>query len=340
MKRTFLLTLIFLLLLSLAGYFMLDRIHTEVFNTYYFDKDDSSLIKTTVDYSVKYPLVLSEEKIIGDVAYIVDNNKEYLLFVRENDKTEFDVWLLEKQTGNIKKLYKNASDAKISPDGSYFVVVSDQSSMYLLDRSGRSVSRIGIHGISPRFSSDGSYVAYVKLADKTDDLTMGSSNMFQGIAVYDIANDSNNVILNVNPGGNLGFLSAPFGIVEWSPVFNRIYFSSHENEFFPNTVAVWSIKPDGTGKRQETNKTTEEMSWSSFGQQVLWLENSMVAIGGAVHTFNFDEAGALIEINKIGNMDSQKSSLQWIEKNKIFIYLENKEEKRRWIKVDVQEINT
>lgn len=240
---------------------------------------------------------------------LVDQSEDAVLFIKylliEGHSSVNELWALDKMTGMVNKILDNVVQGAVSSEGNLIAVSTNDRELLVLARDGGDlVAKIGIQGASPVFSPDGKKIAYIKLKDEK--ITLGDEDMFQGVAIYDLATGKDDIISKAGTEGK------EYRITGWSPDGKRIFFPSSND-------AIWSIALDGTGKRQETNKGVESPFVSTYLSQLLFTDDGTMAFGEAdgVWAFRLGKNGEFLSAKKVvegvvGNI----SMLSWLEKEK------------------------
>lgn len=282
------------------------------------------------------------KRIAGMVRSIIEQHSTGVLFTPDmRHGGPGDLWLFDRTTGGSRKLSEQAVGS-FSPDGSLLSVSNDRHEHYIMTREGKVLHRIGGHGSVGKFSPDGTKVAYMRLTDDPAALAMGSPSLFQGLAIYDLVSGEDDLLLEsagdvMLPSGHLSS-NADYGVLGWHPGGERIYIASHRNDVLPGEGAVWSVRSDGTDRRQETNKAPSEPRLTSFGHTLLWSPDGALAIGGSVHAFWFGRDGELLEVEKLADAEPLRGSLQWVRTGETVAFLQTRTGGATWAIVRLDDI--
>lgn len=242
---------------------------------------------------------------------LVDQSETAVLFVKDLavpveglSGYKNELWILDKRTGGTRKLFDNVTQGgSISPVGDLVAIRTTDNQLVVLNYNGGVVTTIDTYGVSPIFSPQGDKIAYIKL--KEAHAEPGSPDMFQGVAVYDLATGKDSLVLKTAPDGN------EWMIAGWSSDGKRIY--------FPSVDSTWSIGVDGTMKRQETNKTTGMPHVPMFLSHLLFSTDGTIAFGEAegLWAFSVGKSGDFLEARKVvEGTPGYSSRLDWLQKDK------------------------
>ena len=278
----------------------------------FFYAEGGALYKKEV--SVDGILATTSQNVATGSIRLVDQNEDAVLFIKDLTVPieglsgyKNELWLLDKRTGVVKKIFDNViQEGSISSKNGFVVIRTTENKILLITEEGSLIGEIGIYGVSPIFSLSGDKIAYIKLKDIS--VEMGDPDMFQGVAVYDLATRKDALILKTAPDGN------EWMIAGWSADGKRVY--------FPSVDSTWSVGIDGTGKRQETNKTTGAPRVPMFLSHLLFTDDGTIAFGEAegLWAFSIGKDGEFLDARKVveGTLGSS-SRLDWLERGKSVI---------------------
>lgn len=211
-----------------------------------------------------------------------------------------ELWVLDNTTGETKKIRDNVSQGGggISPSEDTIVISTVSNKILVLSMDGSLIVELSSFGISPIFSPDGKKIAYVRLKDGP--IEEGDLEMFQGVAVYDLASGKDSLVLKTAPGGN------EYMITGWFRDGKRIY--------FPSGGSTWSVAIDGTEKRFEIGSPVP-----GYLTHLLFTDDGTMAYGeaGGVWAFHLGKDGKILDAKKVVDGDKNASSrIDWLEKGK------------------------
>ncbi len=275
----------------------------------FFYAEGGTLYKEEV--SVDGTLATTSQDIATGSIRLVDQSEDVVLFVKDLvipteglNGYRNELWLLDKRTGVTKKLLDNVTqEGSVSPVAGLVVVRTTNNQLLVLTYDGGIVANINTYGVSPIFSPSGDKIAYIKLKDGRTE--MGDPDMFQGVAVYDLATLEDTLVLKTAPDGN------EWMIAGWSSDGKRVY--------FPSVDSTWSVGINGTGKRQETNKTAGAPRVPMFLSHLLFTDDGTLAFGEAegLWAFNVGKDGDFLDARKVvEGTPGYSSRLDWLERGK------------------------
>ena len=168
------------------------------------------------------------------------NGREILYLRYRQDVREFQIWLMDADGSNQRKIIGHADYPSWAPDGDRFVarsILSDELVIVELndDRDDWSDFDSIVDGGNPTYpawSPDGRYIAYV---------AGGASNApwFGGsLYVYDVAADRSTKIVSGSPGRAM---SSP----TWGPQSNQIVFAWENAGFGGGSRGIFAVWRDG-----------------------------------------------------------------------------------------------
>lgn len=256
-------------------------------------------------------LATTSQNVATGSVRLVDQSEDAVLFIKDLEVPleglsgyKNELWLLDKRTGVTKKLLNNVTkEGSISPSGNFVVIRTTDNQLVVLNYDGVVITNINTYGVSPIFSPLGDKIAYIKLKDGR--IEAGDPDMFQGVAVYNLATRKDMLILKTAPDGN------EWMIAGWSSDGKRIY--------FPSVDSTWSVGVDGAGKRQETNKTAGAPRVPMFLSHLLFTSDGTVAFGEAegLWAFSVGSGGDFLGERKIvEGTKGYSSRVDWLDKDK------------------------
>lgn len=258
-------------------------------------------------------LATTSKNVATGAIRLIDQNEIAVLFVKDlvvpiatEGLSDYknELWLLDKSTGATRKLFDNVTqEGSISPVGNSVVIRTTGNHIVILSYNGEVIATFSNYGVSPTFSPRGDKIAYIRLKEAHPE--PGTPDMFQGVAVYDVATGTDSLILKTTPDGN------EWMIAGWSADGKRIY--------FPSIDSTWSVGVDGTAKRQETNKTAGTPRVPMFLSHLLFTSDGSVAFGEAegLWAFGVGKSGEFLDAKKVvEGTPGYSSRLDWVQKDK------------------------
>lgn len=166
-----------------------------------------------------------------------------VLYVRSFEGLWNDVWLMDADGDNQREMKGFAEDPSWAPDGDRFVVSStlfeDGRQLVILELDEARDDWDGIdtivttgNPISPAWSPDGNYIAYV--AGGASDAPWNGGSLY----VYDVAADRSTKIVSGSPGYNMS-------LPTWGPQSYRIVFAWENAGFGDGNRGIFSVTRDG-----------------------------------------------------------------------------------------------
>lgn len=275
----------------------------------YFYAENGSLYKEEIN--ADGVLATTTKNVATGSIRLVDQSDDAVLFIKDISVPQEglsgyknELWLLDKRVGTIKKLLDNVTqDGSISSVAQLIVVRNTGNQLIVLTYDGISTTSTNVYGASPVFSPTGDKIAYIKLKD--GHIEMGTPDMLQGIAVYDLVAGKDTLILSSAPGEN------EWMIAGWSADGKRIY--------FPSADSTWSVGIDGTEKRQETNKIAGVSRVPAYLSHLLFTSDGALAFGEAegLWAFSLSNTGEFLSAKKVvEGTQGFSSQLHWLEKDR------------------------
>jgi len=170
-----------------------------------------------------------------------------------------------------------AGEARPSPDGTriaFLTTIDDVQGIYVMNRDGSNVTLLANRVLGPvlrpTWSPDGTKIAYQTGGG------VSTSTMYD-IWVMSSVDGSG----KMNLTADLGFTDqmTPSWSPEYSPGASRIAFVHRAN----NTERVWTMRPDGTDKREITKGQLDwQPSWSPDGTKIVFTRTNVVN-NGEIH---------------------------------------------------------
>jgi len=261
--------------------------------------------------------VVATTDLASNVAMIVHHlrDQEKLLYLTTASHPEGvgELWLLDLKTGERTLLEEKAWGGRLSPYGERVLVWTEEQELVFLDLQGNELEKIGKHGASPIFSSDGRYIAYQKLADESFDGDKQSYFEFAyGMAVYDTLTKTETLLTRTEHGED-------FGAVAFSKDMKSLYFNSGRNR----QVALWFV--DLTGENLERVPVEEDKARfvPYVTPNALWLADGKTIISSV------DNEVTIIEMNPLSGVVQEMRSLEnrsephWLKEGASLILLDN-----------------
>lgn len=194
-----------------------------------------------------------------------------------------------------EEIYTNALEAAISPDGSQYAVATGSFEIHLITPDGELTEKLPGFGASPVYSPDGKEIAYIKLTDEDPQAHFGLPTLFQGVAVYNLENRSEKLIVQSTEQ----YGEEDFGVAGWSSDGRRIFIVSARNPVNPDAGATWSVSPNGTDLQQLTNLEplpTLGLGVPFLSRTAIWSTDNSLALfedRGGIWAFQFTPDFAL-----------------------------------------------
>ncbi len=280
------------------------RSETSSASVFYLDNHQIQSVALTSDgddYPKAKPLPASAPDTSADVVF--DLTSSTVLLGRGQQGDSPSIWTLNRENGEIRKIYNGASMARLSPDSGRIVVTNGSNNeIHLLTLDGVDLARIGVHGGSAAFSPDGNYLAYMKLSDESENLEPGNPRKFVGIAVYDINSGEENLVL---PARN-----HEYGVASWSPDGSRIYYlAEKEIDSGSWSPAMYSMKSNGSDVRIEIDPA--KSSAPPLNSRTVWFPEERIAVseGDGVWCYLFDRDFHIIRSTRIAEGNSLQAFL-------------------------------
>lgn len=207
------------------------------------------------------------QKIAEGAQRILAQNEKLALFnvKSENSHSLWDneLWVIDKESGTVRKIYEDVVSAQISPEGNMLAVFQyGTEELHLINENGNLLNKIGTHAGYGVFSGDGNQVAYHKLADVSQDGDRTSllENAY-GIAVYNLKTGTE-FLATHQPGD--------FYPVEFSPDGKVLYFISDRGGH-----ALWSVDLQN-GEESQLSKPGVPVYINH--DNAIWFSNKLSAI--------------------------------------------------------------
>lgn len=298
--------------LTLLGLVLLVAVISGFFINYYTSDQSQSLNekKEVMQGSSSSWFVSSEEGQITDVS----RNSSQLLYLADNGidsggvgggghMSGKDLVVKDVKTGEEKVIAKDVGDAKFSPDASEVVIVNSYKEVKILNiEDGKELVKIGKHGSSPIFSSDGKFIIYHKLADEGEGQGLYEQSPY-GLVQYDIERQTERILTeNKDDYEPVGF----------SLDMSKLFFNSARayepvvNGYENHVVSLWVIDMNTKEVTRLTNISEEAERRGELiplvSQNALWTSDRMVIISetdGEVWKFVLDSDGMLDSARKI-----------------------------------------
>ncbi len=236
-----------------------------------------------------------------------------------------DGWLWtyvhDAETGRTSEIHTSVSSATINPAKKEVMITTGAGQLMLVGPDGSMKWDLNFsteYADSVLYSPNGSKIAYVKV-EVSDPYNPEISSTL-GIAVLDISTGIEIFILPESEGEDI------YGVSGWAPDGSRVFYESTRNDALPNSEvwATWSVRPDGTEPRQETNTTVPggKNTWMpQFGRNLLWDTNShrlFSELDGEIWAYKFDRNWHVVSGKKVAN----GRFLQWSTQGKRIVFRE------------------
>ena len=188
---------------------------------------------------------------------------ESRIFFSSNRDGDWDIYSMDANGDNVVQLTNHpASDhqSAASPDGRRIAFTSERGGtpdLYVMDSDGSNVIRLAHEGFSkfaPAWSPDGTRIAFTSLRD-----------VVGNFEIYAMDTDGNNLTrLDKHEFHDI--------LPSWSPDGSKIAFVSYRDGGLNDTLHIFVMNADGTGRRNLTADTqlrkNSDPSWSPDGRRI------------------------------------------------------------------------
>lgn len=267
--------------------------------------------------------------------------KIFSLVQEEEAHTDHDVgFQLVKFDVNTRASETVMSDvvtASYHARGNKFAVWDSQHVVQVITAEGIKTTRVPGYGAAPLFSSDGRYIAYLKLADVSVD--GASHTLFEnafGIAVYDTKTGESKLVTN---GGGHDFAPAHF-----SRDMQKLYFNStrpYPDAEGDHIASLWVVDLQSG---VEVRLTNQDKQWVQargvtpiLGEDTIWSPEGDMAISSnglseGVWLFTFSDDGYSVRSSKIADGESP----QWVVPGSVVAFRSYNEGRGFWRTLKLQ----
>jgi tricorn protease-like protein len=255
---------------------------------------------------------------------IVDENKQHQqLLVLENAITGGDkhiggkLKLINTNKWSSKEVARGVLNARLSPKGNEMVVWNDEDVVTVENLDGDLLQTIGIHCAAPIYSHTGNLIAYMKLADLSDDEShQDLYEHAQGIAVYDLKSNIERLVT---------FDPEDFAPVGFSEDENKLFFNStraYAEDPENHIASLWMVDLISGQVERLTNLSISEIEKGNhtpiLNDGAVWSSDRLTAFSATdpedgTWRYQFTKNGKLVSAIHFLDGDSPR----WIEQDRV-----------------------